>query len=512
MVSARSAKLDVLGPRLSRICTALSGETMVEAATELVPEFSFFEFRLDSVAEPVSLLPALAEFLTRYPNVVAIATCRRRQNGGAFDGTALNEVSLLKAAAEAGAHIVDLSLETAEELASGDVQAARMLQNTHTAVMLSWHDFARTPDLLGVYERMQRFEPDACKIVPTATNLTDSLALLDLLRRCGGHKNLIAMSMGAAGLATRVLGPSYGSLFTFGSAGTGAETAPGQASSCTLRDLYRMDSLSSATQVYGVFGKPIGGSKSPVMLNAAFTECGQDAVYLPLETDDADELLAFAECLPLAGASVTMPLKEQVVGRLSRVQQLAEDLGAANTLMRDTDGTLTGGNTDAAGILEPLQRRTQLEGASILILGAGGAARAAAFVLKSAGASVSICNRTHARAEQLAQEAGVAAVCREQLSSMHFDAILNATPYGMTNQQMAAPIAEEEMQCRIFFDMVYNPLETPLIRIARARGIEVIAGIEMFVTQGAAQFTLWTGLPAPAEIMRDTVLASLQER
>ena len=287
---------------------------------------------------------------------------------------------------------------------------------------------------------------------------------------------------------------------------------PGQVSSRTLRDLYRLNALSGTTQVYGVFGKPISGSKSPVMLNAAFGHAGLDAVYLPLETDSADELLAFVERLPLAGASVTMPLKEQVVGQLAKVDQLAKELGAANTLVRDADGTLTGTNTDAAGILEPLRKCMQLEGASVLILGAGGAARAAAFVLNGAGADVSICNRTHARAEQLARECGAAAVCRGELSSMHFDVILNATPYGMANQQMAAPIHDDEMQCRVFFDMVYNPLETPLIRMAHAKRIEVIQGLEMFVTQGAAQFTLWTGSPAPAEFMRDAVLASLQER
>ncbi len=484
---------------------------MTERAADLLARCRFFEFRLDTATDPAAALRELQTFLGKHPEVTAIATCRRRANGGKFDGTPLEEAHLLHTAVTAGAAIVDLSIETAEDLERDAPEALDLLRHGTATLLLSWHDFAGTPDLDAVHARIARFAPGRVKIVPTATSLDDALRVIDLLQRHCAEGNLVAMAMGTAGILTRVLGPRYGSRFTFAAPDTASATAPGQVDLHTLQDLYRIDTITPQTRVYGVFGDPITSSKSPAMLNAAFAASGVDAVYLPLETADAGALFRTAEALRLHGASVTMPLKEQIVPALkTMLEPLAHTIGAANTLVRRVDGQLEGHNTDAAGVTDPLARRVPLQGAHILVLGAGGAARAAVFGLRAKGASVAILNRSAERAEALARDAGATVVTHEQAAATRFDAIVNATPHGMRNQQVDAPLTAKEMNTAVFFDLVYNPLETPLLLAARDRGIDVIPGIEMFLAQGGAQFTLWTGQDAPADVMRKAVLQALR--
>lgn len=506
-----SSKLDRLRPKLPRICVALSGPAMLTRAAELAAEHTFFELRLDTAPNPAAILPQLAHLLQNRPQVILIATCRRTANGGHFPGTPEDELHLLSEAAAAGAHLIDLSLETAEALTEHNRAALDALRNSTAALLLSWHDFHATPNLEAVHDRMRPHAPDLYKIVPTATTLRDSFALPDLLEAHSAEQNVVAMAMGQPGILTRILGPRFGSVFTFAASDAASATAPGQIDLRTLRDLYRIENISADTELYGVFGNPISGSHSPVMLNTAFRETGTDAVYLPLETGSADELFETFHRLHLAGASVTMPLKEQVLPRIDRLHPLAAKLGAANTLSRDPGITIAGGNTDAAGIADPLAGCIVLNGATILVLGAGGAARAAVFALRDRGATVAVLNRTFERAQHLAQQAGVTALPRQYLAHCRFDVIVNATPYGMANRSIEAPINASELSCcKLFFDLVYNPLETPLIVLAKSQGIPVLYGIEMFLAQGAAQFELWTGKPAPREAMRQAVLEALQ--
>jgi 3-dehydroquinate dehydratase/shikimate dehydrogenase len=162
--------------------------------------------------------------------------------------------------------------------------------------------------------------------------------------------------------------------------------------------------------------------------------------------------------------------------------------------------------------VRPLETRLRLKGARIAVLGSGGAARAAVFGLVDQGAEVFIVNRTHEKAVALAREAKVKALKHELFARQHFDVLLNSTPCGMAGSKEALPIAENELNAAIVFDMVYNPLETPLLKLARARGIPVVTGLEMFVQQGARQFEIWTGKPAPEAEMLRVVELELRRR
>jgi 3-dehydroquinate dehydratase / shikimate dehydrogenase len=206
-----------------------------------------------------------------------------------------------------------------------------------------------------------------------------------------------------------------------------------------------------------------------------------------------------------------MPYKQSVIEYLDNTDAHTSKTGACNTIVRGQDGKLYGFNTDIAGVVRPLEQRLTIENARVLILGAGGAARAAVFGLKERGADVTILNRTTAKAQKLARQAKAHTIKRADLRKSMFDVIINATPVGMGSTR-DCPLKEDEIQAKVVFDMVYDPIETRLLQIARAKGIAVIPGVEMFVHQAARQFEIWTGKPAPAGDMLRVVTIALQER
>jgi 3-dehydroquinate dehydratase / shikimate dehydrogenase len=346
------------------------------------------------------------------------------------------------------------------------------------------------------------------KVVSTAHTLADNLAVLRLIEDRSRSAHVVGIAMGEEGLVSRVLAPRAGAAFTFASPENGAETAPGQVTARTLRDLYRLEQLDAATRIFGAAGNPIAHSLSPLMHNAAFRREHVNAILLPLKVRALADLLTLVVELPISGVAVTMPLKQEVLPHLANMDPLTAKIGACNTLRTGADGKLYGFNTDVAGVLRPLEKRLRLKGARVAVLGAGGAARAAVFGLVGQEAEVFIVNRTHEHAVALARAAKAKSLKHELLAKHHFDVLINSTPCGMAGTRQAMPIKEDELNAGLVFDLVYNPLETPLLKLARSRRIPVIGGLEMFVQQGARQFEIWTGKPAPeAEMLRAVELA-----
>jgi 3-dehydroquinate dehydratase / shikimate dehydrogenase len=482
---------------------------MLEKASAVVKETPFLEFRLDYLEKPLVALPKFKHFLSDNTAVTAIATCRRTANGGKFSGTVASEMEVLSKAAAAGFHIVDLELESAESLKKGELQK---LRDTGIALIISHHDFNATKDLEGIYKRIQPFEPDFIKIVPTAKSLTDNVTLMRFIEHMDNHSNIIGICMGDAGIISRVLGLRAGSAFTFAAASIGEETGPGQIAARTLIETYRVDQVDAATKIYGVAGNPIRSSLSPVMMNAAFRRETVNAVYLALQATKLSDLLKLVHEIPIQGLSVTMPLKQEIMAHLEKTDPLSAKIGACNTVLRAQDGKLYGFNTDVAGIIGPLEKRMAIRGSKVLVLGAGGAARAAVFGLRDKGAEVHILNRTPETAQKLAKQAGAKTIKKDALAKTPFDVIINATPIGMTGIKGAQLLEAKDLNTKLVFDLVYNPIETPLIRAARQQNIPIITGIEMFVQQGARQFEIWTGKPAPEEEMLRVVIHALRQQ
>jgi 3-dehydroquinate dehydratase / shikimate dehydrogenase len=497
--------------RIGKVCVAIIGTTaaeMIEKASAVVKETPFLEFRLDYLEKPLLALPKLKHFLTDNTAATGIATCRRETNGGKFSGTVAAEVEILSKASASGFHLIDLELESVESLKKGELQK---LRDAGAALIISHHDFSATKDLDGVYERIAPFQPDFIKIVPTAKMLTDNVTLIRFLERMTDSADIIGICMGDAGIISRVLGVRAGSAFTFAAATPGEETGPGQIAARTLIDTYRIDQVDAATKIYGVAGNPIKSSLSPVMMNTAFRRETVNAVYLALQTNKIADLLKLVNEIPIQGLSVTMPLKQEIMEHLEKTDPLSAKIGACNTVLRAQDGKLYGFNTDVAGIIGPLEKRMSLRGAKALVLGAGGAARAAVFGLRDKGAEVFILNRTPETAAKLAKQSGAKTIKKDALAKTAFDVIINATPIGMTGQKGAQVLEAKDLNTKLVFDLVYNPVETPLLRLARQQSIPIITGVEMFVTQGARQFEIWTGKPAPEEEMLRVVIHALRQ-
>jgi len=480
---------------------------MIERAESLVRDNQLIELRLDYLSQPQTALPKLKNFIEIHPEATFIATCRRTPNGGKFKGSVAAEVAILRKAADCGFPLADLELQSAEALKPADFKELY----DRIGLIVSYHDFRGTKKLDEHLEAMSRLPADFYKVVSTATNLHDNVAMMKFLEAHSGSHEMVGLCMGEQGIISRVLGVRAGSIFTFASAIRGEETALGQIPAGELRDVYRIDMVDQATQVYGVAGDPVEHSLSPVMMNAAFRRETVNAVYLALHAKSLKDLLACVQEIPIRGLSVTMPYKQAILEVLENSDALTKLVGSCNTVVRGAGGQLYGFNTDVAGIVVPLEQRIHLAGSRVLMVGAGGAARAGAFGLKARGAEVFITNRTPEKAQALARQSKAKYLKRADVAKQQFDIIVNATPVGM-NGSKQSPLNENELNTKYLFDLVYTPAETPLIRMARAKEIQVIPGLEMFVQQGARQFEIWTGKPAPIAEMGYVVTKALERR
>ena len=262
--------------------------------------------------------------------------------------------------------------------------------------------------------------------------------------------------------------------------------------------------------LFGVIGQPIGHSLSPLMHNAAFAATGQAAHFSAFAVDDLEAAVAGIRALGIAGVSVTLPHKSEVIKYLDWVDQEALEIAAVNTIV-NRQGQLCGYNTDVAGALTALAGKINISGRRLLILGAGGAARALVYGAVKAGAQVAIVNRTPERGQVLAEEFGAQFIDMSALNDFLPEVLVNTTSLGMAPEMETMPLPESLLRpAMVVMDIVYNPLQTCLLKAAEKCGALTIDGLEMFVGQGARQFELWTGEPAPVKVMRQTVLEYLQ--
>lgn len=289
--------------------------------------------------------------------------------------------------------------------------------------------------------------------------------------------------------------------------------------------------LDSQTTMYGLFGDPVGHSKSPLMQNAAFRAAGINAAYAAFRVakEDLAKAVAGIRALGFGGVNVTIPHKVDIMQYLDEIDEGARRIGAVNTVV-NRGGRLIGYNTDGIGYVRSLKEETglRLAGARILIIGAGGAARGVAFALADERPDrIVIANRTEARAAELAEAVQQAAGHKTKLTAMGtealmrvgrepFDLVINTTSIGMHPNTEETPIGESVLERiagagAVVSDLIYNPRETRLLALAKQLGAAVHGGLGMFVYQGAYAFEYWTGIPAPAEIMRETVENSLNQ-
>ena len=463
-----------------------------------------FELRLDYLRDHSELETELHGMLSRLRYPQTIATCRRVEAGGRFQGSVEDQLAVLTAAARAGCQWVDIEIES--------VKAVRNLPFKVFApskVIVSYHNYKNTRDLGAVYRRLARLPVEAVKIASQAQNLQDNLKVLKLLKSNRRRRpRLVALAMGNSGICSRVMAFRWGCPFTYASLGNHHAVAGGQLAINHMRSVYHVEHLDERTQLYGVVGTHSAMSLSPAMQNIAFQAKRVNALYLPCETARLSDFLKFARSLKFAGFSITMPFKRAIMKELVWMDPLAEKIGACNTVAV-RHGKWMGWNTDSTAVTEVLTKRLRLPGSRILILGAGGAARAAAFALRAENADVFIAARREAVARKLARSVGAEAVPWENADNLDVDAVINATPVGMSPHSDAHPLDLARLRTRVVFDMVYFPVETRFLSEARGRGLVTISGLEMLVAQGARQFEIWTGLSAPRALMEQAIRQAL---
>ena len=275
--------------------------------------------------------------------------------------------------------------------------------------------------------------------------------------------------------------------------------------------------INGSTRLFGIIGDPVTHSLSPAMHNACFAAMSLNNVYVPMRPTSLAEAVSGLRALGFVGVSVTVPFKVEVMRHLDAIDPVAARIGSVNTLLfeRMSDGTThcTGSNTDWIGANLALAEALNPAGRTVLVIGAGGAARAVGFGLLEAGARVVLTNRTAARGRELADQLHCPFVASGDLGSVRADALINTTSVGMAPDTEAVPIDPDLLdRFPVVMDLVYAPLTTRLLREAAARGCRTVDGLRMLLHQGVAQFRLWTGEQPPLEVMRQALVDALTAR
>lgn len=467
---------------------------LVEQGAELV------ELRLDYIGRVVNL----KRLIENRPCPVVI-TCRRQSDGGRWSGTEEARQTLLRTAIAEGVEYVDLEDDIADLIP----------RFGKTKRIISRHDFSGTPqDLAEVHASMAAKDADIVKLATMANNSLDNLRMMKVVKE--STVPTVGLCMGEIGTPSRILASRFGAPFTYATFHEERSLAPGQLSFKQMKKIYHYDEIDGDYEVFGVIADPVGHSYSPIIHNAAFKHLGMKRVYVPFRIPAADlsSWLKHCRSLGIRGLSVTIPHKEAVISKCSKVESVVRGIGAVNTMVFDDDGTVRGYNTDYRAAMDALlkvmnidgDKENCLNGVKALVLGAGGVSKAVAFGLAKKGADVVITSRTKQRAVDLAKAAGGKAIEWDMRHHFQPDVIINGTPVGMHPKMDASPWDPRYLQKQIVvFDTVYNPEQTLLIKQARQAGCRVVTGVDMFIRQAALQFQHFTGEEAPADLMRDTL-------
>ncbi len=479
-------------------------DSLARRAVAAVPSADLIELRLDRLSnvDEAQLAKLIAQLAI--PVIVAV-------NGpeafGTFGGGASERFAVLERAARAGAAFIDIDWRQARELPSLPHSTRRIVSRHETQP-------TKNPAALLRELRASLREGDLAKLVIEAREGGEALEVLALLESARG--DLIAFASGNPGSFTRLLAPILGSPFTYAAADplageVLAPTAPGQCSASQLRAQWPAAGARASTQIFAVLGRPIAHSISPRVHGRALRELELDAVFVAVEVDDLPAALEHCVAPNWRGFAVTAPHKEAAFAFAREHDARSLRARASNTLLRDAAGW-RGCNTDVAGVLGALEhaaRGASLVGKRALVLGAGGAARAALVALEELGLSATLSARDGERARLLASEFKALTLPWEDRAQA-FDIVLQCTT---ASADASGPLLLKNTIApgAIVIDVVYRPLDTPLIAAANQHGARTARGAEWFSSQAREQFKLFTQRAPPEGIMVEEVLRALAE-
>ncbi len=497
-----------------KICISICAET----AAELVEQIKRAEDLADVIEIRFDCLSQLhfGKFLSELKNLKKnlLVTFRPKEQGGKRD-LSLSERRKFWQLILTFSNVVYFDIEPDLQKKFPDLKI-----NSRIA---SFHNFGSSiNDFENIYNELVETGSGILKIAVQTDDITDTIPVWKLLEKARADgKKIIPIAMGESGKWTRILGLAHGAFMTYAALDAGRETAPGQVSAKDLTEVYRAKELDENTEIYGIIGGNTSYSMSPYIHNAAFKFHQLNAVFVPLQMQNLDEFISRMVRpetreidLNFKGFAVTIPHKQRIIKHLDFIDETAEKIGAVNTV-KITDGKLYGSNTDAHGFIEPLKNAYgDLKNVNAAILGAGGAARACLYALKTVGAKVTIFARDTDKAKSLAEEfqADLQELKTQNSKLETFQIVVNATPLGTKGElENETPATGEQLKnIHLAYDLVYNPFETRFLCEARSANVPTIGGMAMLVAQAMQQQKIWTGLDAPMTEISRAVLKRLK--
>lgn len=464
------------------ICAVISGPSIEEAKNQLLlaeTDADIVEWRLDHFANLDLQQLAPLKRLTKLPSIF---TLRAQRQGGKFQGTESARLHIFESMLVLNPSYVDLEFDVPLEF-------ILRIRKDYPSIKIisSYHDFATMPEEQEtLLSEMRQSNADLYKIAVKSSSTNDALKLLLFNRQ--HSESLITVGMGEAGQITRILSPMCGNGLTYAKLDNTFGSAPGQLSISDL-NLYRYHALKPGTALLGLIGGNVERSFGHISHNAVMGDLGLDAVYIKMALKDGElkEFFELIKGLNVLGLSVTMPLKEIVFPFLDEIDPKAAAIGAVNTI-HFKNGKAKGYNTDCLGAINALESVLSMKDKKMVVLGAGGAARAIAYEAKIRGVDVTILNRHPERALQLAEEFGCGGGGIEMLSQLceqGYDILVNATPTPMPIE------ADDILSGSVVMDINNRPMMTPFLEAAKKRECRTVPGYMMFVEQAVQQFRIW---------------------
>lgn len=453
------------------------------------------EIRLDYIRRQINLKRLLSD-----RGCPVIATCRRAEDQGKWEGSEESRLMLLRSAIADGVEYVDLEEDIADTIP----------RYGKTKRIISLHNFRETPENLEeLHARLAGRDADVVKIATMANEPHDNVRMLELVRN--SKIPTIGICMGEIGTVSRILAGKFGAPFTYATFHHERALAPGQLSFTQMKEIYHYDEIRPDSKVFGVVGDPIGQNLSMVVHNAGFRAIGFNAVCVPFRVprEHLSSFLQDRDALDICGFCITNPHRESVVHKLAKLDKAADNIGAVNTIQVRNDHALWGYSTEYRAAVSALVKASgvpadqALRGKRALVLGAGGMARAIVYGLRHAEADVVIASRSLEQAQSLARDLECRAVDWEGRFAVKTDILINCTPIGMHPDVDEIPYPASQLRRNwIVLDAVYNPEQTLLVKEARQKGCKVVTGVDLFIRQAALQFKIFTEQDPPLEAMR----------
>ena len=488
------------------------GHGTVHAVLEEIEKINQFayadiiELRADYIKEE----ELTEENLTKIKNASdkeILFTLRKQEEGGKRKIPDSVREAFYFSAIKIGFEYIDIENSTPEDMLDRIMSEVKTAGRS-TQLILSFHNFNETleSEISEKFNDIKSKNPDIIKIVTMANSEAGSNFIIDFVRNnASGSTRLALFCMGEWGTTNRIQCHNLGSALTYLAVASGTGTASGQ----LTYDEYVSNPDIQKTTICGLIGKPIRHSMSPLVHNAGYRDQSINYKYILIETDDIDFAIHYIKSNNIRGLSVTMPVKIQAIKYLDDIDPLAKKIGSINTIVH-TAGKLKGYNTDAVGAIQSIKDVMTLSSKNVAMIGAGGAGRAIGVGLIEEGAEVIIINRTIEKAERLAADLKCQFSGIDPENVQDCDLIINTTSVGMYPRSDETILTEIPDKA-VIMDIVYYPLETELLKLAKQNGNTTITGFGMFIYQAAEQYKLFTGNEPPLDVMKKVSLERLSK-